>query len=330
MNTHRDPDAVMAAWLDDGPLQLPAETRQSIAVGIRTVTRRRSGIGRLLDRVDLPSINLRRLSIALGSSAAVVVVAVVAFGQYGNQPGAGGYPSPTPTIGPSASPSVDVGSYEPVVGRTPRCRDSETGTVLDCSMDGTRLLVQDYESRELFVQHADGPETQVTEQVSDFSYLSGSGRPAGATISPDGSRIVFAGLTKPAKEARFCHDGALFAVSADGGPAEVFWESQLPSKGIVRYPTFSPDGTQIAFADGNCDSLHSVWLMNADGSDAHQIQANETALGAGHVVGLAWSAAGDRLALSNDFAGTFTFAPDGSDFTQGGDVSGFCWPGRRC
>ena len=78
----------------------------------------------------------------------------------------------------------------------------------------------------LFVLHADGSETQVTEQLSGFNdpWIS---RPSGATISPDGSRVVFAGLTKPsARRARSCHDGALFAVDADGGPAEVLWESQ--------------------------------------------------------------------------------------------------------
>ncbi len=44
MNVNRDPDAIMAAWLDDGPAELPADTRQAIAVGIRTVPRRRPGI----------------------------------------------------------------------------------------------------------------------------------------------------------------------------------------------------------------------------------------------------------------------------------------------
>ena len=40
MNIDRDPEAVIAAWLDDGPVELPADTRQAIAVGIRTASGR--------------------------------------------------------------------------------------------------------------------------------------------------------------------------------------------------------------------------------------------------------------------------------------------------
>ena len=179
----------------------------------------------------------------------------------------------------------------------------------------------------LFVLHADGSETQVTDQLSGSDVVWIFSAP-GATISPDGSRVVFAGKTRA--EGRSCHDGALFAVDADGGPAEVLWESHVPQNGIVRYPMFSPDGTQIAFADGYCDFSHSVWVMNADGSDAHQIVSSDIGpLGATHVRGLAWSAAGDRIALQVD-QGTYFFATDGSDFTPVIEWTQYCWPGRRC
>ena len=68
--------------------------------------------------------------------------------------------------------------------------------------------------------------------------------------------------------------------------------------------------------------------MNADGSDAHQIVSSDIGpLGATHVHGLAWSAAGDRIALAVD-DGTYTFATDGS-VTQDAAFE-FCWPGREC
>ena len=67
MNQPRDPDAIIATWLDDGPIELPDETRRAISVGLRTQPR------------------LRRVAILGGSSmspinrlaaAAVIVLAV--------------------------------------------------------------------------------------------------------------------------------------------------------------------------------------------------------------------------------------------------------------
>jgi Tol biopolymer transport system component len=212
---------------------------------------------------------------------------------------------------------------------TPVQVPSGAGTPLGWSSDGTQVLIQQG-NETLFILHADGSETQVAD-ISKFDDP-GFSRPAGATISPDGSRVVFAGLTRR-EEGRSCHDGALFAVDADGGPAEVLWKSQAADEGgIVRYPTFSPDGTQIAFADGYCDYNHSVWVMNADGSEAHEIVSVDTKVGAGFVYGLAWSPAGDRIALQFDAPpfGIWTFATDGSGFTLISNASEFCWPGRRC
>jgi hypothetical protein len=60
-----------------------------------------------------------------------------------------------------------------------------------------------------------------------------------------------------------------------------------------------------------------VWVVNADGTDAHEILADEPALATG-VFGLSWSPAGDRIAME-DSGGRgviYTFAPDGSDFTE--------------
>jgi len=170
---------------------------------------------------------------------------------------------------------------------------SEAGDPLGWSSDGTQLLIARDDL--LFILHADGAETQVTADPMNIE---------GAAISPDGSRVVFAG--KPEDDAA---PYAVYAIDADGGPIEKLVESV---HGVVRTPTFSPDGTRIAYADDNSDVDHSVWVMNADGSDAHQIVPDP---GAGHVTGLAWSPAGDRIAYANESA-TYTFAPDGSNFTQ--------------
>ena len=108
MNTLRDHDAVIGAWLDDGPQTLPAETRQAITVGIRTVSQRRAGIAWPFAGRGPRTIEPRQLAIALGSAAAVVVVAALALGIYVNRPGIGVRPSPTPSVEPTAPTSAST------------------------------------------------------------------------------------------------------------------------------------------------------------------------------------------------------------------------------
>ena len=45
MNVQRDPDAILAAWLDEGPDRLPEATRRAIAVTTRTTHQTRRPIG---------------------------------------------------------------------------------------------------------------------------------------------------------------------------------------------------------------------------------------------------------------------------------------------
>ena len=228
--------------------------------------------------------------------------------------------APVPAVPPE--PAVDLGIFATVAGQIvyegpqgiwgvdpatpadPASRvqlTSEPGIPLGWSSDGTELLIGRIERAStdgagLFVLHADGSETLVTADPMFIGATIG-----GATISPDGSRVVFVGGT-----------GELLAVDADGGPAEVLAESR---EGILEDPTFSPDGTRIAYVDGGGDHSHHVWVMGADGSDAHEIVFNEWTDTAGHVYGLDWSPAGDRIALGLEGT-TYTFAPDGSDFTK--------------
>ena len=70
MNILRDNDAVIAAWADEGPQTLPHETRQAIAVGIRAVGRRQSGIGWKF-RVN------QLLPVGLGAAATLLVVFII-------------------------------------------------------------------------------------------------------------------------------------------------------------------------------------------------------------------------------------------------------------
>jgi Tol biopolymer transport system component len=324
MATDKRFDESVSRWLaDTAPRHVPERVLDATFERTRK-SRQQVGWRALLGRPEMT-----RFAAALGSATVLLVVAVVALSFYANQQGIVGRPSSTPS---PATPS-SLGIFEPLAGQIvyqdgegisaidPAAHDAanairlsnEPGEPLGWSKDGTRLLIK--RDVDLFVLHADGTETQVTEGLFGFR---------GATISPDGSRVAFAaGTATSASDC--CSSFALYIVGADGGLPQKLVESQ---QGILEYPAFSPDGTRIVYDDGAGDHGHSVWLVNADGSDAHQLVSSEIA-GAGHVHALAWSPAGDRIALG--FEGfIFTFASDGSDFTQLAGGDGTCVSVESC
>jgi Tol biopolymer transport system component len=177
---------------------------------------------------------------------------------------------------------------------------------LGWSSDGTELLIKRtdgyccFPEEHLYILHADGSETQLNSEPMYFAEHS-------AAISPDGTRVVFA-----------TQGAGLYVVDAEGGrPVRLPYHSA----GDVNAPTFSPDGSQIAYLVYGDDNEEHVWVVDADGGNAHEILADEETV-VGGVTGLQWSPAGDRLAIGvgaskgSDALAIYTFAPDGSDFTE--------------
>ncbi len=235
---------------------------------------------------------------------------------------------------PTPAPSEDLGIFAPAAGRIVYCDKADlwavdpsasaplpkselvgdhlcaptntgaSGWPLGWSSDGTQLLVVREDPTDqkfpydhhLFIVHADGTETQVVPKPI-----------SAAALSPDGTQVVYATDRS---------DG-LYVVDAEGGqPVRI--------SAFGEEPTFSPDGTQIAFLglprSGCCvpDEREHVWVVNADGTDAHEILVNEPALDDG-ASGLTWSPVDDRIAMDNAREGhvaIYTFASDGSGFTQ--------------
>ena len=93
MNTPRDPDMILAAWLDEHAIPLPASTHRAIDVAIQEIPQRRRST-RLPRRTEPMSLILR-----FGMAAAAVLIVAVGAATVLRPP-------PDPGLGTSASPSV--------------------------------------------------------------------------------------------------------------------------------------------------------------------------------------------------------------------------------
>ena len=213
-NTPRNPDQLINAFLDEGPMDLREQVLDEV----------RSEVDRTEQRTTFgPWRNLMATRFAGFAAATAVVAGAVIVGLALS----GGGPPP----GTDPNPSADLGIFAPLAGRIvyegpdgiagvdPAAPADPASTVqltsgaglpLGWSADGSRLLL--FREEQLFVLHADGSETRLTEPLSVFQ---------GATMSPDGSRVVFANGTET-PEGEWV-DFALYAVAIDGGSARWVW-----------------------------------------------------------------------------------------------------------
>jgi hypothetical protein len=117
-NATRDPDSVLAAWLDEGPTDLPDATRRAILTALPTTPQARGGP--FATRTS-PQMTLFARGAGL-LVAAVVVIGVVAFaiGPRGNTGGPG--TSPSKSLEPSGAasqpplPTLDATFVSPTYG----------------------------------------------------------------------------------------------------------------------------------------------------------------------------------------------------------------------
>jgi len=194
---------------------------------------------------------------------------------------------------------------------------TQRGTPLAWSGDGSSLLIQSYEPPKssvpprLFVLNADGTET--TLATSD-AWCSGSSYcGSGGSFSPDGAQVIYAAPSEDDWRS------SIYAVDAQGGSARVLLSGDrrcCPSNGEsnrswLSNPTYSPDGTQIAYFDHLLDSGSQLRVMNADGTDVRVLLE-----GTGyHMYNLAWSPDGEQIAFGGGYrgsAGVFVVGADGS------------------
>jgi YVTN family beta-propeller protein len=109
--------------------------------------------------------------------------------------------------------------------------------------------------------------------------------------SPDGSRLAFT-----------AGDGrAIYVVDAEGMNRTAVVRCDEPDCVSVMSPTWSPDGSQLAFTAERTgrsgdDPEVDVWVVNADGTDAHAVTACRRP-GCSSNFAPAWSPVGDEIAM---------------------------------
>ncbi len=109
--------------------------------------------------------------------------------------------------------------------------------------------------------------------------------PAGATFPGDNGKIVFDVYSSGEPSTDY-----ILTVGPDGGSV-----SQLAGD-TTELPAWSADGSKIAYADYS-DGSADIWVMNADGSDAHQVthcSCEDDCYSA------TWSPDGSKIAYIND------------------------------
>ena len=170
--------------------------------------------------------------------------------------------------------------------------------------------------QQIYIERADGSDVRQLV-VSEYDDVK-------PRLSPDGRHVVFT---------RYGPDSShIFVVNVDGtGLNEIDEDSCARGCGGDEDVSWSPDGTQLAMTRNLMDPSTSqtpvnigIWLMQADGSGAHQVTLKKlicpnVCKGGAQDNRAAWSPDGERLVFLRDTYtspeqyGIFTIAIDGSD-----------------
>jgi Tol biopolymer transport system component len=347
MSVERDPNLLIASWLDEGPMELPPDTRRAIETAARTMPQRRRGFGRSW---RLPAMNGLLRPAALVAVFLISLIGAVGFGAFR---GSSGGPLATATATPTATPSPTTApspTPQPLLGRLAYVRtDAETGfygTFLGVytsnadgtgakefdlpgehdgaywSPDGSKLLLANSDPRggsgfRPAIVNADGSGYRRLETPGSFGDMYCS------AWSPDGSRVLcgIADAKDPTVAGIITIDAAtgtdIVRISSGAYPGVKGTTSECG--GGDSPGAYSPDGTKVVFVRHRCGKkpdpvkgeAAAIYIANADGSgEPSQIVAmGQINSGEPQV---SWSPDGQWLLFSN--GALYIAHPDGTAY----------------
>jgi len=221
----------------------------------------------------------------------------------------------------SGSWEIYVSDPDGITGLTQLTKNNVADNTPKWSPDGTKIVFateRDNGDSEIYVMNADGSDQRrLTSQPGDDAHPS---------WSPDGKRIIFnSARTTPDLKADWSQQfHELFSMNADGSdPKQI-----TAFKTVSTYPTFSPDGTKIAFRRvmitpafrwdlTNTPRNSEVFVINADGTNPVNVSNS-----AAYDGWSAWSPDSTKILFTSNRSGPanigqlYTVNPDGTDLQK--------------
>ncbi|HEX6981897.1 MAG TPA: amidohydrolase family protein [Balneolaceae bacterium] len=141
---------------------------------------------------------------------------------------------------------------------------------------GATAHAQDNDKKEWDVNTPPGPYKEIEFTTAEGTWMN-------LDVSPDGEKIVFDLL------------GDIYVVPIEGGEAKVLRNNFA----YEVQPRFSPDGSKISFTS-DAGGGDNIWVMNADGSNAHQVTKENFRL----LNNAVWTPNGNYLIARKHFTST--------------------------